>query len=172
MDTAPIPLLDMSTPASKQAAYRVLSAQAAALCGAQRVWFTNLSQFAALVFHSVPGLNWAGFYVVRGEDLVLGPFQGKVACTRIPFAQGVCGACARSREVQIVPDVEAFPGHIACDSASRSELVLPVLVDGRLAAVFDLDSPQLARFDDIDAQGLADALQALIAATDWRELRS
>src|SRR5205085_11697329 len=121
--------------------------------------------FAALAWQSVPDLNWAGFYLARGEELVLGPFQGKIACVRIPFARGVCGACARTRETQLVEDVHAFPGHIACDSASNSELVLPVLAGGRLIGVFDLDSPRTARFDADDARGFAAALEVLAAGT-------
>ena len=167
MSFDPVDTLDMSTPAAKRASYALLLAQVRAVLEGERDALANLAQFAALVFHAVPGLNWAGFYLARDETLVLGPFQGKVACVRIPFARGVCGACARTRTAQVVPDVEAFPGHIACDSASRSELVLPVLVDGTLRAVFDLDSPALARFDADDAAGLGAAVDALVLATDW-----
>jgi len=167
MSFDPVETLDMSTPETKRASYALLLAQARAVLEGERDALANLAQFAALVFHAVPSLNWAGFYLARGEELVLGPFQGKVACVRIPFARGVCGACARTRTAQVVPDVEAFPGHIACDSASRSELVLPVMVGGRLRAVFDLDSPALARFDADDAAGLGAAVEALVQATDW-----
>ncbi len=159
--------LDMSTAPAKRESYRLLRAQAEALLHGERDWLANLAQFAALVYGAVPGLNWAGFYMARDEELVLGPFQGKVACVRIAFSRGVCGACARTGEIQRVEDVHAFPGHIACDSASRSELVLPVLVEGRLRAVFDLDSPALARFDEDDAQGMAEALAMLVQGTDW-----
>jgi len=167
MSFDPVETLDMSTSAAKRAAYGLLVAQVRAVLEGERDRIANLAQFAALVYHAVPGLNWAGFYLARGDELVLGPFQGKVACVRIPFARGVCGACARTRTAQVVPDVEAFPGHIACDSASRSELVLPVLVEGTLRAVFDLDSPELARFDAEDAAGLGASVQALVQATDW-----
>lgn len=160
-------MLDMSSPEAKRESYALLKAQAKALFEGERDWLANLAQFSALVYTSVPGLNWAGFYIARGEELVLGPFQGKVACVRIPFARGVCGACARTGEIQLVEDVHAFPGHIACDSASRSELVLPVQVGGRLRAVFDLDSPLLARFDAEDARGFAEAVAVLVDATDW-----
>ncbi|MBV8380451.1 MAG: GAF domain-containing protein [Paucibacter sp.] len=160
-------MLDMSSAAAKRESYALLKAQAKALFEGERDWLANLAQFSALVYTTVPGLNWAGFYMARGEQLVLGPFQGKVACVRIPFARGVCGACARSGEIQLVEDVHAFPGHIACDSASRSELVLPVSAGGRLRAVFDLDSPLLARFDAEDAQGFAEVLAVLVEATDW-----
>ena len=159
--------LDMSTPAAKRASYDLLVALVRAVLEGERDWLANLAQFAALVHQSVPDLNWAGFYRARGEELVVGPFQGKVACVRIPFARGVCGACARTREIQRVEDVHAFPGHIACDSASRSELVLPVLAGDRLVAVFDLDSPLPARFDPEDARGFAAAVSVLAAGTDW-----
>ena len=159
--------LDMSTPAAKRASYELLAAQARSPSSSERAWVANLAQFAALVWQSVPELNWAGFYLARGQELVVGPFQGKVACVRIPFARGVCGACARSREIQLVADVHAFPGHIACDSASESELVLPVVAGGRLVAVFDLDSPRKGRFDAEDARGFAAAVDVLAAGTDW-----
>ena len=167
MSFDPVATLDMSTPDAKRASYALLLAQARSVLEGERDWLANLAQFAALVFNAVPELNWAGFYIARGEELVLGPFQGKIACVRIPFSRGVCGACARTRQVQRVEDVEAFPGHIACDSASRSELVLPVLAGGTLRAVFDLDSPSLARFDAIDAAGFEAAVAALVDATDW-----
>lgn len=159
--------LDMSTPAAKRASYELLAAQVRALIEGERDWIANLAQFSALVWQSVPALNWAGFYLARGQELVVGPFQGKVACVRIPFGKGVCGACARTREIQVVEDVHAFPGHIACDSASNSELVLPVVVGDRLVAVLDLDSPRPARFDAEDARGFAAAVQVLAAGTDW-----
>jgi L-methionine (R)-S-oxide reductase len=159
--------LDMSTPAAKRASYELLLAQVRSVLEGERDWLANLAQFSALVYQSVPQLNWAGFYMARGEELVVGPFQGKVACVRIPFTRGVCGACARTRQIQRVEDVHAFPGHIACDSASRSELVLPVLAGDRLVAVFDLDSPQPARFDAEDSRGFAAAVAELAAATDW-----
>jgi len=159
--------LDMSTPAAKRASYELLAAQARAVLEGERDMVANLAQFSALVYQSVPDLNWAGFYLARGEELVVGPFQGKVACVRIPFSRGVCGACARSREIQRVEDVHAFPGHIACDSASRSELVLPIVAGGRLVGVFDLDSPTAARFDEDDARGFAAAVEVVAAGTDW-----
>ena len=159
--------LDMSSPEAKRQAYGLLVAQVRSLMQGERDWLANLAQFSALVYGAVPNLNWAGFYMARGEELVLGPFQGKVACVRIPFDRGVCGACARTQAVQLVVDVHAFPGHIACDAASQSELVLPVLVNGKLQAVFDLDSPQLGRFNEQDARGLSEALALLVEATDW-----
>jgi len=159
--------LDMSTPEAKREAYQQLRAQVRSVFEGERNQLANLAQFSALVFGAVPDLNWAGFYMAHGEELVLGPFQGKVACVRIPFSRGVCGASARSREIQLVKDVHAFPGHIACDSASASELVLPVVVDGHLIGVFDMDSPSLARFDEEDVRGMREALAVFAASTDW-----
>lgn len=159
--------LDMSSPSRKQQAYETLQAQVTSLLQGERDRVANLAQFSALVFQSLPSLNWAGFYLAQGEELVLGPFQGNVACVRIPFGRGVCGTCAATRQPQIVKDVDAFPGHIACDSASRSELVLPMTVEGRLLGVLDLDSPELARFDEQDAKGLQRMLDVLVAGTDW-----
>ena len=159
---------DMSTPAAKREAYAMLRAQTEALLHGERDWLANLAQFAALVYGTVPALNWAGFYMARdNEELVLGPFQGKVACVRIPYGRGVCGTAAATREVQVVPDVHAFPGHIACDSASNSEIVVPLIHAGHVLGVLDLDSPQLARFDEIDAQGLQAMVDVLEAGTDW-----
>lgn len=168
MSFDPVDFLDMSTPAAKREAYAQLLAQARSILSGERDRLANLSQFAALVFHAVPDLNWAGTYLAHpGDELVLGPFQGKVACVRIPFARGVCGACARTREIQRVEDVHAFPGHIACDSASRSELVLPMVAGGQLVGVFDLDSPTPARFDADDAAGFEALVGVLVEGTDW-----
>ncbi len=114
----------------------------------------NLANAAAILFHGLPDLNWAGFYLMKGEVLVLGPFQGRAACIRIPLGRGVCGTAAATRATQLVADVHAFPGHIACDAASRSELVVPLLDGQRLLGVIDLDSPSPARFDNDDARGI------------------
>ena len=114
----------------------------------------NLSNLSALIMDAMPDLNWAGFYLLEGETLVLGPFQGKPACIEIPVSRGVCGAAVREDRPQLVPDVHAFQGHIACDCASRSELVIPMHSDGRVVAVLDLDSPSPARFDEADRDGL------------------
>jgi GAF domain-containing protein len=121
----------------------------------------NAANAAAAIYHSLPALNWAGFYFLHGEELVLGPFQGKPACVRIPLGKGVCGTAAQQRRSILVPDVEAFPGHIACDSASRSELVIPLLDGDRLLGVLDMDSPDLARFDVADQAG-CEALAAIV----------
>jgi L-methionine (R)-S-oxide reductase len=134
--------------------YAELARSAAALVEGERDPVANMANLAALIWLSVPNLNWAGFYRAIDDELVLGPFIGKPACIRIPFGQGVCGTAAASGATQLVPDVHAFPGHIACDAASRSELVVPVVVGGRVRAVIDLDSPEASRFDEEDAAGI------------------
>jgi L-methionine (R)-S-oxide reductase len=122
----------------------------------------NMANVAALIWQFLPDLNWTGFYRLVGDELVLGPFQGKAACIRIPLGKGVCGTAAATRETQLVEDVHAFPGHIACDAASASEVVVPIVHESRLIGVLDLDSPAPARFDEADARGL-EALCAAIA---------
>ena len=139
---------------SKPEQYAQLLEQARALLLGERDRIANAANLAALVYHGLPELNWVGVYFFDGRELVVGPFQGLPACVRIPLDKGVCGAAARTRTTQRVADVHAFPGHIACDSASRSELVVPLLRDGDLLGVFDLDSPQPARFDADDQRGL------------------
>jgi GAF domain-containing protein len=143
-------------PGDKRAAYAELQASARALLAGERDAIANAANLAALLYWSLPDLNWAGFYLLErtGVDLVLGPFQGKPACVRIPVGRGVCGTAAERRHTVLVPDVHAFPGHIACDTASNSEIVVPILRAGRLVGVLDLDSPVLARFDEADAEGL------------------
>lgn len=142
--------------------YRELAEAARALTLGETDPVANMANLAALVWQYVPRLNWAGFYRMVDGALVLGPFQGKPACIRIALGQGVCGAAAQSGETQLVADVHAFPGHIACDAASASELVVPVRRDGRVVAVIDLDSPEPARFDAEDAAGI-EALASIIA---------
>jgi len=142
--------------------YRDLLAAADALTAGEPDSVANMANLAALIWQFVPELNWAGFYRLIEGELVLGPFCGKPACIRIPLGQGVCGTAAQTRKTQLVEDVFAFPGHIACDAASRSELVVPVVRDGALIAVIDLDSPRPARFDGEDAAGI-EALAALAA---------
>ena len=148
---------------AKPELYRELVSAADALTAGEADAVANMANVAALLWQFVPRLNWAGFYRVQGGELVLGPFAGKPACIHIAFGQGVCGTAAASRESQVVPDVHAFPGHIACDSASRSELVVPVLRDGAVIAVIDLDSPEPGRFDTEDARGI-EALAGLLAS--------
>ncbi len=147
--------------ADKPALYRELIAAADALTAGEPDGIANMANVAALLFEALPDLNWAGFYRNVGGELVLGPFQGKAACIRIPFGKGVCGTAAARREVQCVADVHAFPGHIACDAESRSELVIPLLADGDLVGVLDLDSPLPGRFDEEDAAGCAELAQRL-----------
>ncbi len=148
---------------SKADLYRDLLAALDALTVDERDPIANMANAAALVWEYLPDLNWAGFYRAVEGELVLGPFQGKVACIRIAMGKGVCGTAAAERTTQLVEDVHAFPGHIACDAASRSELVVPVVSDGRLLGVLDLDSPEPARFDAEDAAG-CEALVALLAS--------
>jgi GAF domain-containing protein len=139
--------------ADKKELYRQLHEAADALTAGEPDAIANMANISALLWESLPDLNWAGFYRTAGGELVLGPFQGRAACIRIPFGKGVCGAAAASLEPQCVEDVHAFPGHIACDSASQSELVVPIVHEGELLGVLDLDSPLKARFDaaDVDA---------------------
>jgi L-methionine (R)-S-oxide reductase len=147
---------------SKPGLYEDLAGQIDGLLTGETDFTANLANAAAAIFHALPSLNWAGFYLARGEELVLGPFQGKPACVRIAMGKGVCGTAARRRRSVLVPDVHAFPGHIACDSASQSELVVPLIRDdGILVGVLDLDSPMLARFDVEDQAG-CEALVAII----------
>ncbi len=141
--------------------YRDLAQELEALLAGETDPIANAANAAAAIYHSLPTLNWAGFYFVRGEQLVLGPFQGKPACVRIPIGRGVCGTAAGDRRSILVPDVDAFPGHIACDSASRSELVIPLLDGGQLLGVLDMDSPELNRFDGDDQVG-CEALAAIV----------
>jgi len=123
----------------------------------------NAANIAAAIWQHMPDINWAGFYFFDGTELVVGPFQGKPACVRIPLGKGVCGTAAKTRETQVVPDVHAFAGHIACDSASQSEIVVPlVAADGTLIGVWDVDSPHLARFDDVDAKGMAELCRVFV----------
>lgn len=146
--------------------YALLAAQLEALLSGERDFTANSAQFSAFVFHGLADLNWAGFYLVKNDELVLGPFQGQVACVRIPFGRGVCGAAAATRTTQRVDDVHQFDGHIACDSASNSELVIPLIKAGRLIGVLDLDSPRFARFGVEDQQGIERLVEILLAASD------
>jgi L-methionine (R)-S-oxide reductase len=133
--------------------YRDLAAQLTSLIAGEPDRIANAANMAALIYHGLPDLNWAGFYFAQGEELVLGPFQGQPACVRIPWGNGVCGTAAARGETVLVPDVHDFPGHIACDPVSQSELVVPLIEDGRITGVLDLDSPKLARFDTTDQAG-------------------
>ncbi len=156
---------------AKVAVYDSVRSALRDLIADQTDFLANISNFAALLFNSLPDLNWAGFYLLRGSDLVLGPFQGKPACSCIAVGDGVCGTAALRRAAVLVPDVHAFPGHIVCDEASQSEIVLPVFKDRRLIGVLDLDSPQLGRFDDTDREQIEALLQALMQGTDVPQFR-
>lgn len=143
-----------------------LAEQARALLAGERDATANAANLAALIYHSLPDLNWAGFYWMKEGELVLGPFQGKPACVRIAVGRGVCGTAVRDRKSIVVPDVNAFPGHIACDSASASEVVVPVMKEGRVLGVLDLDSPVRGRFDEADARALEALVAFFATATD------
>ena len=149
---------------SKADLYRELASQLSSLLAGERDLIANAANFSSLIFQSLPELNWAGFYFAKDGELVLGPFQGKPACVRIKLGQGVCGAGAAKCETVIVPNVHEFPGHIACDSASNSEIVVPLLKGSRLIGVLDLDSPQTARFDQEDAAGLETLVRILLSS--------
>jgi L-methionine (R)-S-oxide reductase len=151
---------------SKAAIYEQLPGKLRELIADQTDFLANISNFAALLFSTLPDLNWAGFYLLRGTDLVLGPFQGKPACSCISLGDGVCGTAALKRAAVLVPDVHAFPGHIVCDEASQSEIVVPVFKDAHLIGVLDMDSPIMARFDDVDRENIEALLQMLMQGTE------
>ena len=153
-------MIDLNATGAGLNGYTLLQAQLESLLADERDFIANAAQFSAFLYHQLDDLNWAGFYLNRNEELVLGPFQGQIACVRIPFGRGVCGAAAASRQTQRVEDVHAFAGHIACDSASNSELVVPLIKDGRLIGVLDLDSPGIGRFSEQDQLGI-EALAAI-----------
>ena len=152
--------------ASKQALYADLVEQANALFEGEHDYVANAANLSALLFHTLPYLNWAGFYFLKDEGLVVGPFQGKPACVRIAIGKGVCGTAARDGKSIVVPDVNAFPGHIACDADSKSEIVVPLIRFGKVIGVLDLDSPNLARFDEEDRRGLEALADVFLNATD------
>ena len=150
--------------------YRDLAASLASLLEGEADALANLSNASALLAEALERINWCGFYLLRGEELVLGPFQGKPACVRIPMGKGVCGTAAARRETLVVPDVERFPGHIACDAASRSEIVVPIVDSGVLRGVLDVDAPAVARFDGKDREGLEHFVATLIPLVNWHNV--
>ena len=152
--------------ASKAGLYANLAEQLRSLLEGERDFIANAANFAALLYHSLPDLNWAGFYWQKNRELVLGPFQGKPACVRIAIGKGVCGTAAEQRQTILVDNVHEFPDHIACDSASKSEIVVPLIKHERLIGVLDLDSPSFARFDDEDARGLNELAEIFITVSD------
>jgi GAF domain-containing protein len=153
----------LSESLSKPELYSTLGAQLQALIADEPDAIANMANCAALIYHALRDVNWAGFYLLKDDTLVLGPFQGQPACVRIPMGRGVCGTAADRRQTLLVPNVDEFPGHIACDSASRSEVVVPLMnSDGKLIGVLDIDSPSLSRFDQDDQRGI-ESLAAIIA---------
>jgi GAF domain-containing protein len=155
--------------ASQEETYRELAVQLTGLLTGETDGLANAANTAALLFQGLANVNWAGFYFLRGDELVLGPFQGKVACVRLALGRGVCGTAAQRRATIVVPDVKKFPGHVACDHASRSEVVVPLTKAGRLIGVLDVDSPLLARFDSTDAAGLEKIAEIFLQHTDLRQ---
>lgn len=157
------PLTDVG---SKRDFYASLAQQLTGLLHGEPDATANAANMSALIYELMPDLNWAGFYFMRGPELVLGPFQGKVACVRIPVGRGVCGTAVERKASMVVPDVHAFPGHIACDSASRSELVVPLIKDGTVLGVLDLDSPRPDRFDEDDQEGCEALVRIYLDASE------
>lgn len=147
--------------------YKIMLVRLEGLLSSESDWLANVSNAAALLYTNLNDINWAGFYFMKGGELVLGPFQGKTACTRIKSGKGVCGTAVVEMETQLVPDVHLFPGHIACDSASNSEIVVPIIRDGRVYGVLDIDSPVKNRFDEVDAKYLQLFVEKLNKYVDW-----
>lgn len=159
-------MIDLNAAGTGLEGYTMLQAQLESLLADERDFIANAAQFSAFLYHQLDDLNWAGFYLNRNQELVLGPFQGQIACVRIPFGRGVCGAAAASLSTQRVEDVHAFAGHIACDSASNSELVVPLIKEGKLIGVLDLDSPLIGRFSEQDQQGIESLVAIFLRLTD------
>lgn len=159
--------LSTEYPQEKEALYGLLQAQAKGLMEGEGCPIPNLANVSALLWQALPQINWVGFYLLHKGELVLGPFQGKPACIRIPMGRGVCGTAAKTLQTQLVEDVHAFSGHIACDADSRSELVVPVVAGGKLRAVLDIDSPIPARFDGLDQRGVEAIAKALAEGCRW-----
>ena len=157
----------MTYPEDKSEMYDLLTAQLAGLMEGEREAIPNLANMSALIFQALKDINWAGFYLMKDGMLVLGPFQGNPACIRIPVGRGVCGTAAKTLQTQLVPDVHLFPGHIACDAQSQSEIVIPLMKGEKLLGVLDIDSPIRNRFDGEDQRGLEKLCQMLVQACDW-----
>lgn len=163
-----MPELEKQTvPTEKKELYRLLASQLNSLMEGEREPLPNMANMCALLYGALPAVNWAGFYLNMGAELMLGPFQGRPACIRIPLGRGVCGTAAALRNTQLVPDVHAFPGHIACDAASRSEIVVPLMLDDRLLGVLDVDSPVEKRFDADDRAGLEALAEQFVRHCCW-----
>ena len=159
--------MSLTDPKLKTELYDQLASQLSSLLAGERDLIANAANFSSLVFHSLPDLNWAGFYFLKNNELMLGPFQGRPACVRIAMGQGVCGAAAANRVTTVVPNVHEFAGHIACDSASNSEIVIPLMKGERLSGVFDVDSPLFGRFDEEDGIGLNRLVSVLIELSEF-----
>lgn len=159
-------------PTDKKTCYKTILTQLTSLLEGEKDWLANLSNTASHLFHSLPDINWAGFYLLKGGELVLGPFMGKPACVRIPAGKGVCGTAVKEGRTLLVKDVRAFPGHIACDADSRSEVVIPLFACGQIIGVLDIDSPKQARFDEEDVANLEKYAGVLLKNTDWSPLLS
>lgn len=149
----------------KTEVYKFLSEQTAVLLAEERNYLANAANFAALVFHTLPEINWSGFYFLQNDELILGPFQGKPACVRINLGRGVCGTAAQKRTTLVIENVHEFPGHIACDAASNSEIVVPLIKNNNLIGVFDVDSPLTKRFDRSDRIGLEKSLEIFLQSS-------
>jgi len=158
--------LDQLPTSSKTEMYEHLSAQLSSLFADERDFIANAANFSSLLYHSLSDINWVGFYLLKSNELVLGPFHGQPACVRIAIGKGVCGTAAELRQTVVVDNVHEFPGHIACDSASNSEIVVPLIREGQLIGVLDLDSPSLSRFGDDDAAGLNNLVEILLESSD------
>jgi len=154
----------------KDTFYKILNVKLEGLLSSERDWLANLSNASALLYEHLDNINWAGFYLLKEGELVLGPFQGRTACTRIKIGNGVCGTAVQDRGLLIVKDVHKFPGHIACDCASNSEIVVPIIIGNRVAGVLDIDSPILERFEDIDGRGLQRFVDTLNKYIDWSKI--
>jgi GAF domain-containing protein len=164
--------IDMVYPEDKGEFYKVIHEQLKSLLGGEVNVIPNLSNTCALLYNSLKDINWAGFYLTSGRMLLLGPFQGKPACIRIPWGRGVCGTAASLRKTIVVPDVHEFPGHIACDSASKSEIVVPIIAQDKTAGVLDIDSPIPDRFDDDDVKGLEEVVRLLSEGCAWTQVQA
>lgn len=157
---------------TKEKLYKYMNIKLVGLIGDEPDWLANLSNASALIWLMIEDINWAGFYLMKNGKLVLGPFQGKPACINIELGKGVCGTAAQDRETQLVKDVQDFPGHIACDSASQSEVVVPIIIDGEVIGVLDIDSPDINRFDEDDRAGFERIVGTLVKYVDWESVKN
>jgi GAF domain-containing protein len=157
-------------PSDKKECYKLVHAQLKSLLENEPYVIPNLSNTSALLNGALTDINWVGFYLMHNNELLLGPFQGKTACVHISVGKGVCGTAVLKDEIQLVPDVHEFPGHIACDSDSRSEIVIPIHNNGQIVGVLDIDSPTVKRFDLVDQEGLLEVVKILEAACEWKQL--